>query len=160
QLTHTLVIATNHRPRVFTSEHAVWRRLRLIPFPHRYAGPGDDPRPGDRPRDGGLRSRITRGSAQRAALLAWIVAGAGHWYTHRARGARVEIGEATAMWRTSADTLLAFMVDQLAPAVDEHLRASDLYDRYREWATSEGARPLSNRRFGEAFALHPAVVAH
>ncbi len=34
--THTLVIATNHRPAINSTEHATWRRLRLIPSPHRF----------------------------------------------------------------------------------------------------------------------------
>ena len=48
--THTLVIATNHRPIVNTSEHAAWRRLKLIPFPYRYGTA-----PEDRPLDDHIR---------------------------------------------------------------------------------------------------------
>ena len=29
---HKLVLCTNHRPRVMGTDHAIWRRLRLVPF--------------------------------------------------------------------------------------------------------------------------------
>jgi P4 family phage/plasmid primase-like protien len=159
RLTHVLIIATNYRPRVLTLDDAIWRRLRLVPFPYRYAGPGDEPRPGDRPRDPNLRNRLVRGREQRIAMLAWIVAGARRWYAEGLAPSS-EVTAATASWRIDEDLLLTFLNEHLVPDPGGETKAGPLYERYREWAFAENLRPLSGTRFGAVFPHHHAVVAH
>ena len=39
--THKLWLATNHRPEIRGTDHAIWRRIRLIPFNVQFSDDGD-----------------------------------------------------------------------------------------------------------------------
>ena len=156
--THTLIIATNHRPAVNSTEHAAWRRLRLIPFPFTYK-PADQVRDGDRAQDHQLRHRLATGQAQREALLAWIVAGAGNWY-RIGLGTSTEVDAATRSWRSAEDVILRFIEDCLTFDVRARTRGGALYTAYTDWCSSEGRKPKSNKNFAQEFMAHETVVAN
>jgi len=140
---HTLVVATNHRPAVNSTEHATWRRLRLIPFPYRYEHP-DRMRPGDRLIDPKLRDRLRYGRAQRQAMLAWIVAGAVAWHRD-GLGDCPEVHDATEAWRRSEDVILRYCHDRIEFDVNGSIGSQALYDDFRRWCEDEGRPPKSNK---------------
>lgn len=152
--THLLIIATNHRPAVNSVEHATWRRLRLVPFPHRYEQP-DRMRDGDRPVDRGLRLRLTR-RQQREAMLAWIVAGAVRWFADGI-GSVSEVDDATDAWRNSEDVIHRFVEDRLTFDAQAHTTLAALYDEYTEWCSNEGRPAGSQKEFGKRFEDHDTV---
>lgn len=154
--THTLLIATNHRPAVNSTEHAAWRRLRLVPFPFTYR-PADELEPGDRVQDRGLRARLS-GDAQRQALLAWIVRGAGEWYRD-GLGTCPAVTEATRTWRMAEDVVLRFITDELEFGTGHIAKGRELYAAYTEWCQTEGRHPKSNKNFATEFLDHEAVKA-
>jgi putative DNA primase/helicase len=156
--THLLIIGTNHRPAVNSTEHATWRRLRLIPFPYRYAKP-DEMRPGDRPVDLKLRDRLQHGRQQREAMLAWIVAGAAAW-NRDGLGECREVTVATDAWRRSEDVILRYCHDRLE--FDPHASESvqTVYDRFRDWCDSEGRTPTSLKEFRKRFEEHDIFAAN
>jgi len=155
QPSHMLVVATNHRPKVNNHEHAVWRRLRLVPFPYSYRA---EPRgAGERPVDRHLRRRL-RGAAQRSAMLAWIVAGAIEW--HRGGlGSSAEVDAATAAWRSEEDVIARFIDDCLDLDATAETRGVELYRAYADWCAGEGRRPKSNKNFAADFESHPQTIA-
>lgn len=155
--THTLVIATNHRPAVNSTEHAAWRRLRLVPFPHTYK-PAHEAGPGDRVQDPGLRRRLVTGKAQREALLAWIVAGAVEWY-RTGLGACPAIDAAGRQWRQAEDVVLRFITECLTFEAGGFTRGRDLYVTYVGWCAAEGRKAKSNKNFAAEFLDHEAVRA-
>jgi phage/plasmid-associated DNA primase len=144
---------------VFTLEDAIWRRLRLVPFPYRYSGIGDEERPGDRDKDLQLRERVRRGNEQRQAVLAWIIDGARQWYADGI-GHDPDVAAVTRQWKTSEDTIGAFMGDHLTPVIDGEVTATRLYDRYKTWCADQGHRPMSNTMFGRRLCEHPTAIAH
>ena len=156
QPTHTLVIATNHRPSVGSTEYAAWRRLRLVTFPYTYRPDGVS-RATERMQDRGLRHRVTTGTAQREALLAWLVAGAIDWYREGLGGCQ-EIEEATSAWRASEDVIMRFAGDCLQFGPDYSVGGAALYDAYKKWCQNEHRPPLSNRDFAQQFLVHDRVV--
>jgi P4 family phage/plasmid primase-like protien len=155
QPTHTLIVATNHRPRVNSTEHAAWRRLRLVPFPHTYRSP-EDAQPGDRVRDARLRNRL-KSPRQRSAMLAWIVTGAVDWHDH-GLGECDTITAATTAWRRSEDYIARFIDDRLDLGGDGNTRGRALYAAYREWCDEEGRPAKSNKNFTEDFLTHDEVT--
>lgn len=155
--THTLVIATNHRPSVNSTEHAAWRRLRLVPFPYVYK-PAAEARPGDRVQDRHLRRRLTTGTAQREALLAWIVAGSIRWH-HGGLGEAPTISEASRDWRRAEDVILRFVDECIDFEPTCTTRGQSLYDAYRDWCRAEGRQPKSGKNFAAEFLDHEAVKA-
>lgn len=153
--THTLVIATNHRPAVNSTEHAAWRRLRLIRFPHTYR-PAHEAGPGDRVQDPGLRHRLVTGEAQREALLAWIIEGAVDWYRD-GLGTCDAIDAAGREWRQAEDVVLRFITDRLEFEDSGLTRGRDLYTAYTDWCAAEGRKAKSNKNFTAEFLDHEAV---
>ena len=156
--THTLFIATNHRPAVNSTEHATWRRLRLIPFPYRYEHP-DRARPGDRLVDLGLRARLQRGEAQREAMLAWIVAGAVEWYRD-GLGECDDVRMATDAWRRSEDVILRYCHDRIVFGPAEKIGVQSVYEDFKAWCDGEG-RPVSSlKEFRKKLEEHDIYAEH
>lgn len=154
--THTLVVATNHRPFVNATDYAAWRRLRLVPFPHTYR-PAAEIQPGDRPKDDHLRQRI-KGTDQREAMLSWVVAGSVRWYRSGLPRCST-VDDATASWRSSEDVILRFIGDELTFDPDGEIRGRDLYALYQDWCRGEGRQHRSNKNFATEFMAHETVVA-
>lgn len=154
---HLLVIATNHRPTVNSTERAIWRRLRLVPFPFTYK-PEAEAGPGDRVQDRGLRHRLNTGRAQREALLAWIVRGAGDWY-REGLGTCAPVEEATRAWRQREDVLARFIGECLELDPDASTRGRELYATYRDWCAQEGRQAKNNKNFAADFLAHEVVTA-
>ncbi|MFN8050507.1 MAG: phage/plasmid primase, P4 family [Acidimicrobiales bacterium] len=153
--THTLIVATNHRPFVNATEHAAWRRLRLVPFPFTYK-PAHKAEPGDRVQDAHLRQRIVTGRTQREAMLAWIVAGAVSWYRNGMPDCPA-IDNATNAWRTSEDVLLRFIGEELTLDPEGEIGGRDLYNAYTDWCRNEGRPAKSNKNFSAEFLAHDSI---
>jgi putative DNA primase/helicase len=151
---HTLVLATNHRPNVNSAEHAAWRRLHLIPFPHRYGGG-----PRDQPVDTGLRDRMRLGPEQRQAMLTVIVAGARAAYAAGAPDSpevrwSAGIGAATDAWRADEDVIWRFARSELIFEPDARVTLKDLFSHYKWWCQA-GNRPAgTDKTFARRFEAH------
>lgn len=155
--THKIILATNHRPRVASSDYAIWRRLRLVPFPHRYSRP-EKGAPGDRPLDPELRDRLKR-SDQRAAMLAWIIEGAKRWYVEGLCDP-TDVENATEHWRAAEDVILRFTRDRLVFEPDSETSLASMFDEWKDWCEEEVRPPGSQREFGAQFSAHPEIEAH
>jgi putative DNA primase/helicase len=151
---HTLVLATNHRPIVNSAEHAAWRRLHLIPFPHRY-GTAE----GDRPIDAGLRDRLRSGREQREAMLAAIVAGAVAAYAAGEPDTPVVewsagIVQATDAWREEEDVIGRFAASELTFGANARVTLAAIFHRYKDWCEA-GNRPAGqDKTFARRFEAH------
>ncbi len=154
--THTLLIATNHRPAVNSTELAAWRRLRLVPFPFTYR-PAAEAGAGDRVQDPALRWRLTHEPAQREALLAWIVDGAREWYAH-GLGTCATVSAATRSWRQAEDVILRFITECIEFDASAETRGRELYLAFSDWCTAEGRKAKSNKNFSSDFLAHETVT--
>lgn len=154
--THQLVVATNHRPAVNSTEYATWRRLRLVPFPHRYTAP-ENARPGDRVVDRGLRHRLTAGQGQREATLAWIVAGAVRWHRD-GLGDCPTVTAATREWQRSEDVILRFIEDRCELGTGLSARSQELHREYAAWCEVEGRPSSSNKEFTKRMEAHDVAA--
>jgi putative DNA primase/helicase len=155
--THQLIVATNHRPAVNASDYAAWRRLRLVPFPRTYVMP-HEAKPGDLVADRGLRARLGK-PAQKAAALAWIVAGAVAWHAEGGLGGCDDIDTATAAWRRDEDVIHAWWSDRIS--VGGAARASDVYQSFVDWCQQEGRRYVSsNKEFAKKLTDHDLYRQH
>ena len=65
--THKLVLSTNHKPLVRGTDHAIWRRLILMPFTQRFEGDQID------------KSMPEKLAANNEGILAWAVRGCLQW---------------------------------------------------------------------------------
>jgi putative DNA primase/helicase len=123
---------TNHKPAVRGVDHAMWRRLRLIPFA--YTVPEAE-------RDLHLVENLKKESS---GILMWLLTGCLKWQ-RIGLGAPDEVQQATDSYRQEMDVLSDF-IDECC-IVQELARApvGELYKAYCEWAERNGEDTLTRR---------------
>lgn len=123
---HTLVLYTNHLPRVGSTDEGTWRRLTVAPF----------------------NARITGGTPNYAAklvdeagpaIMAWALQGA---MLFARNGYHLQVPdiveELTEEYREREDWLSNFLAECCILEPDARAPAGELYQMYREWAESSG----------------------
>lgn len=139
--THKLLLATNHRPVVRGTDHAMWRRIRMVPFTVTFY----EPETGQQPvKDPHLVDKLR---AELPGILAWAVQGCLEWQRDGLRPP-AEVLAATDEYRADMDVVAQFLEDACLLAPNAHSGATDLYNAYKNWCTANGERWLSQRRFG------------
>jgi putative DNA primase/helicase len=68
--THKLWLAANHKPIIRGTDHAIWRRIRLIPFTVKFADHQKDP------------TLLDKLKAELPGILRWVVEGCLAWQQH------------------------------------------------------------------------------
>jgi putative DNA primase/helicase len=134
---HKVFLVTNHRPVIEGTDHAIWRRIRLIPFEVVIA---------DEHQDKQLPERL-RG--EYPGILAWMVEGCLAWQRD-GLGMPEEVKEATASYRSSEDVIGAFLTERCVQGPDYCVRASVLRAAYCGWCEQTGEDPVSQRVLGES----------
>ena len=146
--THKIVMCTNHKPVVKGQDHAIWRRLALIPFDVRFwradrgeTGPEEHQAISD------LKDKL---KAEREGILAWIVAGCLSWQ-RSGMMLPAKVMAATEDYREGEDKLGTFIRECCVTGPNYRVRASHLFDAFTKWIerNNEGAAP-SSRAFGQA----------
>jgi putative DNA primase/helicase len=133
--THKLVIACNHRPIIKGSDHAIWRRVRLVPF--NIIIPDDE-------QDKDLRARLWDESS---GILNWLLQGCLDWQRDGLTDPD-EVKAATAEYRAEQDTIVGFIEDRCVVGPNRKVAAGDLYTAYGVWCKDTKEEQLSKRAFG------------
>jgi putative DNA primase/helicase len=126
--THTLVMFSNHRPRIRGQDEGIWRRLQLIPWP--VTIPEDE-------RDEELADKL---ALEAPGILAWIVTGARRFLAD-GLNPPATITDATARYREEEDNVGRFMGDCLTLGADQWTTSAELTDELERWAKDTGAEP-------------------
>ncbi len=134
---HTLWLATNHRPIITGTDHGIWRRVKLIPWAVTIAETDQD------------RQLADRLSLELPGVLAWAVRGCAEW-TMRGLADPDTVRDATADYRAEMDMLGTFLDDACIADPDARVQASDLYTAYTRWCDDNGERAVTQRRLGQA----------
>jgi putative DNA primase/helicase len=127
-----LWLATNHRPRVLGTDHAIWRRVRLIPFEVQIP---------ESEQDKNLETKLLR---EAEGILAWAVEGA---FEYLRGGLRepAEVKDATAQYRADEDVIGDWL--QTSCILQPHAMgsASELHKSFAE----ETGSGVSQTAFGK-----------
>ena len=134
-----LLLATNHKPRIEGTDHAMWRRVRLIPF---------DVTIPESAQDKTLPGKL---EAERAGILRWAVEGCLAWQLEGLEPPKA-VTEATDDYRDEMDTVGFFIDECCTRAPEAEVKAKRLYDRYSEWCSDQAERPVSRAEFGARLA--------
>lgn len=133
---HTLVLYTNHLPKVGAIDPGIWRRLIVVPFNARIEGAGDVKNYAD---------YLFENAGP--AILAWMVEGAEKVIVENFHITQPEcVKAATALYRESSDWLEYFL-DECCEVGDAYSeRSGDLYNAYRAFCgrTGEYARSTTD----------------
>jgi putative DNA primase/helicase len=137
--THKVILCTNHKPQVRGGDHAIWRRLRLVPFVVTIP---------DEQQDKQLPEKLR---AEAEGILAWLVRGCLAWQRD-GLGTASAVTAATGEYRTEEDTVGAFLTDRATFSDAYRCRASMLYSAYKCWCERTGEHVLGQRDFGLALS--------
>jgi P4 family phage/plasmid primase-like protien len=142
---HTLVMHSNHEPRVDWTDDGMRARLAVVPFTVRPSNP--DPR---------IRTALIEDADARAAVLAWAAVGAARWYRNgeRAPDAPDVVQERTrALW-ANQDPFAVWAEDALVfgTGAGSFTPTADLARSYQAWCEANGERPMSARALGHWLA--------
>ena len=125
---HTLVLFTNHLPRVGSTDNGTWRRLTVVPFQAVI------------PERDGIQNYaevLARDAGE--AILSWAIEGAGNFIRN---GCKLDIPEsveeATDAYRQREDWLNSFLDERCVRDEKARTAARALYLEYRSWASDSG----------------------
>lgn len=135
----TPMVSTNHLPMVRGTDHAVWRRIKAIPF---------DVTIPDEEQDQHLPEKLR---AELPGVLAWAVRGCLEWQ-QRGLDEPEAVTRAIASYRTSQDLLALWLADECQEGAGLQSTSSDLYSSYQWWAGRNGGKDLSHEEFGRLLA--------
>jgi putative DNA primase/helicase len=141
-----LFLGCNHKPRILSAQHAMWRRVRLLPFVVTIAEPEQDKT---------LAARLV--AEEGPGILAWLVAGHQRW-RHEGLGKQPDaVRAATAAYRDEQDTLGGFFTDRCVMDSSATVTVDVLYVAYSGWAVAASERTLSKAEFGARVAERGGV---
>lgn len=125
-------LATNHRPEIRGTDHAIWRRIRLVPFTQTIPDHEQDP---DLPEK--LRAELP-------GILAWAVQGCLEWKRH-GLAAPAAVLAATDEYRADQDVLGQFLDERCDLDQDSAIKASELHTALEYWTRENGHEPMSQK---------------
>jgi putative DNA primase/helicase len=137
--THKLWLAANHKPTIVGTDHAIWRRVKLIPFTVTIPDADQD------------KELLAKLKAERPGILAWAVRGCLDWQQH-GLGEPDEVKAVTAEYRDEMDVLGAFVAELCVEGERFTAKASAVYAAYHKWCQANGEDAVSQRRFGLAMS--------
>ena len=125
-----LWLAANHRPVIRGSDHAIWRRVRLIPFT--VTIPDDD-------QDQHLVEKLRE---ELPGILSWAVRGCLEWQQERLK-APEDVTEAVSQYREDMDSIGPFLEECCKVGPDYRASQGDLMRAYQGWAEKNGGPRFS-----------------
>ncbi|MBH5299869.1 DNA primase [Corynebacterium silvaticum] len=137
---HTLVLYTNHLPRVGAMDTGIWRRLMVIPFEQTIKPDKDIKNYADHlfEHAGG-------------AVLAWIMDGAKLIHAEDYRlTPPAQVVEASEAYRAANDWFAHFLDERCETGDGLSEKSGELYARYRAWAIGRGDYARSTTDFAAA----------
>ncbi len=135
-----LFLAANHRPHVWGTDHAIWRRIHLVPFTVSIP---------DNEQDHELAAKL---AAERSGILNWALRGLASW---KAEGLNPppDVRAATEAYRSEEDLVGAFLGERCrADGPHASVEKRVLYDDYVSWTHDSGVDALSVRLFNKRIA--------
>ena len=133
--THTIVIATNHPPKVEDVGKSMQRRVRVVPFTEDFSGPRMD-------RDLEAKLRL-----EAPGILRLLVASAGAWFDQGLEEPETVLAS-SARYIDDNDPLSEFIFDCCFLDPHASVPARLLHDAYSEWAARSDADQMTATTFG------------
>jgi len=132
----------NHKPRIHGTDHAIWRRIRLIPWMVTIP---------DHEQDKNLPNKL---KAEWPGILTWAIQGCLEWQVNGLSTPK-EVQAATADYRKEMDVLGDFFENCVITDTNESITVKDLYDVYVKFSEDNGEsvkERLGKKKFNERIA--------
>ncbi len=139
--THKLWLSVNHKPEVRGTDHAIWRRLVLLPFDVVILEAERDARLGEK-----LRAELP-------GILAWAVRGCLAWQADGLKAPDTMV-RAAAEYKEENDTIATFIEDCTTRVTGAKMTKLPVFERYVRWCHTNNEQPLTSRAFSIRLAEH------
>lgn len=133
--THKIAISVNHKPVVRGTDHAIWRRIWLVPFTETI--PDDE-------QDKDLKEKLL---AELPGIFAWAVEGCRAWQQN-GLNPPAAVKKATREYREEMDIVGNWIAECCVVMPNAQARAKDLYASYVAWAEQSGERARPQKEWG------------
>jgi putative DNA primase/helicase len=130
--THKIWLATNHKPVIRGSDHAIWRRIRLIPF--QVTIPENE-------QDKHLLEKLKK---ELPGILRWMVEGCLLWQREGLETPE-EVKNATQKYKTEMDVITNFLNDTCIINSLAKVAVTELYAVYVSWCEENGEHQVSRQ---------------
>ena len=133
---HTVILVTNHKPRVPGDDLALWRRLLVVPFD--VVVPNPDPN---------LPEAL---DLERAAVLAWAVEGYRQYRANRLQPPEA-VTIATDSYRAESDVIGRFLEERTMRISTQAAgtKSSDLFAAWKSWCMTNGENAGNTTQFSQ-----------
>ena len=141
--THKIMLVANHKPEIRGSDHAIWRRICLIPFEVTIPAQDQDPH---------LVDKLT---AEGSGILNWAIEGCLAW---QREGLQIpdRVQAATAAYRHEQDPVSQFLDSRCIRDCDAFTPTTELLSAYNVWAEANGRRRYARAvEFGQRLGQEP-----
>jgi putative DNA primase/helicase len=142
---HTLLLVTNHLPRVNGTDTGIWRRLKVVPF--EVVIPLADQIP-----DYGRQLADQDGPA----ILTWLVQGAADWY-RTGLNEPESVRQATLNYRVQEDVFGQFLEEQTV-GISGRTPVKDLLAAWRTWSGSKSIPVGRTQQFSRQLEEHGIFI--
>ncbi len=132
--TFKVILVTNHKPIIKTTDRAIRRRIHLVPFSQ--VIPSEE-------QDRHLPEKL---QAEYPGILTWMVQGCLAWQA-QGLGMPDAVKEATETYLDEMDTVGNFLRDRCVLEGYAKVKSSALYSTYQDWCRDNGEQPLSQTKF-------------
>jgi len=137
QPTFKIWLAVNHKPGVQGTDHAIWRRMRLLPFTVTIPAAEQDKQLTER-----LRTELP-------GILRWAVEGCRAWQQEGLEPPSA-VKRATGDYRAEMDVIAAFIQDCCVLGDNHQVSTSELYAEYQGWCEQMGESPVTPKGLAAA----------
>lgn len=141
------IMAGNHKPQIRGDDHAIWRRMVLVPFRRKFSDHEKDPVLPDK-----LRMEYP-------GILNWFIQGAVAWYASGLQVPDVVKQEVTT-YRSDMDLIGQWIETALRKTEGVTTPARQLYQRFAQWCQGGGHTPISETRFAARMAARGFAKVH
>jgi putative DNA primase/helicase len=135
QPTFKIWLAVNHKPDVQGTDHAIWRRMRLLPFIVTIPAAEQDKQ---------LAEKL---QGELPGILRWAVEGCLLWQQEGLEPPAV-VKRATGDYRSEMDVITAFLNECCTLEAEHQVGVNVLYARYVGWCTQMGEQAVTKKVFG------------
>jgi putative DNA primase/helicase len=137
--TFTVILSTNHKPEIRGIDHAIWRRVRLVPFTVIIP---------EAEQEKDFAERVLFPEAP--GILAWLVDGCQQWQCEGLGDLPKLVKDATEDYRRESDVLADFLDAECIVDKEQMTTASALYNAYLEHCKETNEKdPISKKDFGQ-----------
>jgi putative DNA primase/helicase len=134
--THKLWMYGNHKPIIRGTDEGIWRRIKLVPFIVQIP---------EFERIEHFKEKYL--FLELPGILRWAVDGCLDWQHHGLLFPE-QVKQATQGYRAEMDVIAAFLEECCVIGPQFQVRASELYDAYKEWCDKGNEYKLPQRTFG------------